>query len=241
MYKFGEQQFASIFEAVRIGLSKYKDGMNMTRFQEELENGKQANKAAQTVISKMQPFFYTVEFEEESDFDWGNILYTTESNATIFQLTGMDREMQVIVTELMLWDLWHYSTKNGSKERPFVVVLDEAQNLSHKANSPSCKILTEGRKFGWSAWYATQSLQVLSDDEVTRLLQSAVKMYFKPTDIEMVKMAKQLDPTDGNAWLGPLKALKKGECIVVGPRIQRDGSFRVGRPTVTTVTSFEER
>lgn len=241
VYKFGEQQFAAIFEAVRIGLSKYKDGMNMTRFQEELENGKQANKAAQTVISKMQPFFYTVEFEEESDFDWGNILYTTESNATIFQLTGMDREMQVIVTELMLWDLWHYSTKNGSKERPFVVVLDEAQNLSHKANSPSCKILTEGRKFGWSAWYATQSLQVLSDDEVTRLLQSAVKMYFKPTDIEMVKMAKQLDPTDGNAWLGPLKALKKGECIVVGPRIQRDGSFRVGRPTVTNVTSFEER
>lgn len=109
----------------------------------------------------------------------------------------------------MLWDLWHYSTKNGSKERPFVVVLDEAQNLSHKANSPSCKILTEGRKFGWSAWYATQSLQVLSDDEVTRLLQSAVKMYFKPTDIEMVKMAKQLDPTGRKRVAWSFKSSKK--------------------------------
>lgn len=241
VYKFGDQQSAAIFNAVRIGLSKYKDRMNMKHFQEELENEKQVNKSAQTVISKMQPFFYSIKFEEDSDFDWGNILYPTESTATIFQLTAIDRDMQVIITELMLWDLWYYSTKNGSKEKPFVVVLDEAQNLSHKDKSPSCKILTEGRKFGWSAWYATQSLQILDDDEVTRLLQSAFKLYFKPTDIEIVKMAKQLDPIDGSAWLNTLKGLKKGQCIVVGERIRNDGNFGLVRPTVTMVTAFSER
>ena len=117
VYKFGDQQSAAIFDAVRIGLSKYKDGMNMKHFQEELENEKQANKSAQTVISKMQPFFYSIEFEEDSDFDWGDVLYPSESTATIFQLTAIDRDMQVIITELMLWDLWYYSTKNGSKEK----------------------------------------------------------------------------------------------------------------------------
>lgn len=241
VYKFGDQQSAAIFDAVRIGLSKYKDGMNMKYFQEELENEKQANKSAQTVISKMQPFFYSIEFEEDSNFDWGDVLYPDESTATIFQLTAIDRDMQVIITELMLWDLWYYSTKNGSKEKPFVVVLDEAQNLSHKDKSPSCKILTEGRKFGWSAWYATQSLQVLDDDEVTRLLQSAFKLYFKPTDTEIVKMAKQLDPTDGSTWLNALKVLKKGQCIVVGERLKNDGKFGLVRPTITSVTSFAER
>lgn len=241
VYKFGDQQSAAIFDAVRIGLSKYKDGMNMKHFQEELENEKQANKSAQTVISKMQPFFYSIEFEEDSNFDWGDVLYPDESTATIFQLTAIDRDMQVIITELMLWDLWYYSTKNGSKEKPFVVVLDEAQNLSHKDKSPSCKILTEGRKFGWSAWYATQSLQVLDDDEVTRLLQSAFKLYFKPTDTEIVKMAKQLDPTDGSTWLNALKVLKKGQCIVVGERLKNDGKFGLVRPTITSVTSFGER
>lgn len=241
VYKFGDQQSAAIFDAVRIGLSKYKDGMNMKHFQEELENEKQANKSAQTVISKMQPFFYSIEFEEDSTFDWGDVLYPAESTATIFQLTAIDRDMQVIITELMLWDLWYYSTKNGSKEKPFVVVLDEAQNLSHKDKSPSCKILTEGRKFGWSAWYATQSLQVLDDDEVTRLLQAAFKLYFKPTDTEIVKMAKQLDPTDGSTWLNALKVLKKGQCIVVGERVKSDGKFGLVRPTITSVTSFEER
>lgn len=241
VYKFGDQQSAAIFDAVRIGLSKYKDGMNMKHFQEELEIEKQANKSAQTVISKMQPFFYSIEFEEDSDFGWGDVLYSAESTATIFQLTAIDRDMQVIITELMLWDLWYYSTKNGSKEKPFVVVLDEAQNLSHKEKSPSCKILTEGRKFGWSAWYATQSLQVLDDDEVTRLLQSAFKMYFKPTDTEIVKMAKQLDPTDGSVWLNALKGLKKGQCIVVGERVKNDGKFGLVKPTITSVTAFGER
>lgn len=241
VYKFGDQQSAAIFDAVRIGLSKYKDGMNMQHFQEELEYEKQVNKAAQTVISKMQPFFYSIEFEDDNSFDWGDVLYPKESTATIFQLTAIDRDMQVIITELMLWDLWYYSTKNGSKEKPFVVVLDEAQNLSHKEKSPSCKILTEGRKFGWSAWYATQSLQVLDDDEVTRLLQSAFKLYFKPTDAEIVKMAKQLDPTDGSTWLNALKGLKKGQCIVVGERVKGDGKFGLVKPTITSVTAFNGR
>ncbi len=241
VYKFGDQQSVAIFDAVRIGLSKYKDGMNMKYFQEELEREKQVNKSAQTVISKMQPFFYSIEFEEDSEFDWSDVLYPSESTVTIFQLTAIDRDMQVIITELMLWDLWYYSTKNGRKEKPFVVVLDEAQNLSHKDKSPSCKILTEGRKFGWSAWYATQSLQVLDDDEVTRLLQSAFKLYFKPTDAEIVKIAKQLDPVDGSTWLNALKGLKKGQCIVVGERIKGDGKFGLVKPTITSVMAFGER
>lgn len=241
VYNFGDQQSAAIFEAVRKGLSKYKDGMNMRYFQEELENEKQANRSAQTVISKMQPFFYSIEFEEDSDFDWEDVIYSNESTSTIFQLTAIDRDMQVIITELMLWDLWYYSTKKGNKEKPFVVVLDEAQNLSHKDKSPSCKILTEGRKFGWSAWYATQSLKVLDDEEVTRLMQSAFKLYFKPTDDEIIKMAKQLDPTDGSTWLTALKGLKKGQCIAVGERVKKDGKFGLVKPTITSVTSFGGR
>ena len=82
------------------------------------------------------------------------------------------------------------NTSHCPLDKLFVVVLDEAQNLSHTMKSPSAAILTEGRKFGWSAWFATQSLKVLKDDEVVRLLQAAFKLFFKPTDDEMVKIAK---------------------------------------------------
>lgn len=241
VYGFGDQQFSAIFNAVRIGMRKYGDHMNIQYFQQELENLKSENPAAKTVISKMEPFFYSVDFVEDSEFDWDTVLYSGNSKINIFQLTRIDRQMQVIITELMLWDAWYYTQKVGTKDKPFVVVLDEAQNLSHKQTSPSAKILTEGRKFGWSAWFATQSLKVLDEEEVIRLMQAAFKLYFKPTDDELVKIAKQIDPTDGNAWLNPIKNLTKGQSIVIGNRVRDDGSFGTTKPTVTSVSSFRKR
>ena len=78
--------------------------MNMRHFQDELEEVVEANKAAKSVISKMSPFFHTVEFVDNPDFDWGNILYADEAKVNIMQLTIFTREMQVAITELMLWD-----------------------------------------------------------------------------------------------------------------------------------------
>ena len=241
VYGFGEQQYAAIYEATRVGMEKHGEDMNMEYFREELGAIQVKNSSAKTVVSKMTPFFHSITFDKNIDFDWGSILYAPEAKMNIFQLTMIDREMQVIVTELMLWDAWYYTKKYGSKEKPFIVVLDEAQNLSHKENSPSKAILTEGRKFGWSAWFATQSLKVLADDEVVRLLQAAFKLYFKPTDEEIVKLSKQLDPTNGSLWLGALKGLKKGQCIVVGDRKKEDGVFGSVKPTITNITSFKER
>lgn len=156
-------------------------------------------------------------------------------------LTLFSREMQVIITEMMLWDAWYYTKKYGTKDKPFVVVLDEAQNLSHTMKSPSAAILTEGRKFGWSAWFATQSLKVLKDDEVVRLLQASFKLYFKPTDDEMVKISKQIDATGEGNWLGVIQGLQKGQCIVVGDRMLSNGKVGAVSPVVTRITSFQNR
>ncbi|MGM9929321.1 MAG: ATP-binding protein [Bacillus sp. (in: firmicutes)] len=238
VYNFGEQQFAAVFDACRVGLEKHGSAMNMQILEKELNES--SNKSAKSVVSKMAPFFHSVEFTGE-EFDWKDVLYGDKGKVTIFQLTNFVRDIQVIITEFLLWDMWHYTKKYGSKDKPFVVVLDEAQNLSHTLSSPSGMILTEGRKFGWSAWYATQSLKILSEDEIVRLMQSAFKLYFKPTDEEIIAMAKQLNPSDVNEWRAPLTNLKKGQCIVVGSRIQKDNKFGIGRPTITNVTSFEER
>lgn len=239
VYNFGPQQFSAIYEACKLGMEKYGDAMSSGHFQEMLEASK--NSSAKTVLSKMGPFFGSVEFKPEQSFDWNSV---TQSNGTvtIFQLTQYVREIQVIITELMLWDAWHYFKKYGNKDTPFVVVLDEAQNLSMDSNSPAEVILREGRKFGWSAWFATQSLKPLNDAEIVNLHQAPFALYFKPTDDEIVKIAKQIDPAGGGSdWINPLKSLHKGQCIVVGDRIRGDGKFGHVRPTVTSVTSFRER
>lgn len=241
VYDFGDQQYSAIFDAAYNGLKKYGEKMNMDIFRNELEAVALQNKSAKTVLSKMSPFFHTVEFEKDPAFDWSEVLYADEAKINIVQLTLFTREMQVIITEMMLWDAWYYTKKYGSKDKPFVVVLDEAQNLSHTTKSPSASILTEGRKFGWSAWFATQSLKILKDDEVVRLLQAAFKLYFKPTDEEMAKIAKQLDVTGDTNWLAALKSLKKGQCIAAGDRMKSNGKVGPSAPVITDITSFEER
>ena len=239
VYSFGPQQFSALYEACKSGMEKYGDAMSFDHFREMLEASK--NSSAKTVLSKMGPFFGSVEFKPDQSFDWNNV---TQSNGTvtIFQLTQFVREIQVIITELMLWDAWHYFKKFGNKNTPFVVVLDEAQNLSMDSNSPAEVILREGRKFGWSAWFATQSLKPLNDAEIVNLHQAPFALYFKPTDDEIVKIAKQIDPAGGGSdWINSLKSLRKGQCIVVGDRIRGDGKFGAVKPTVTNVTSFQER
>ncbi len=242
VYKFGSQQSSAIFTAALNGIKKYGKGMNMELFQKELEEVAEENKAANTVISKLSPFFHTVDFNSDPSFDWGRILYSDNAKVNIMQLTIFSSEMQVAIIEMMLWDLWYYASKHGSKDKPFVVVLDEAQNLSHENKSPSAKILTEGRKFGWSAWFATQSLRVFSEDVIIRLMQPALKMYFKPTEIEMDKIVKQLNNINSSInWNEELQRLKTCLCIFVGDKMLPDGTFAKLTPIVTSISSFEKR
>lgn len=237
VYKFGEQQFSAIYAACKNGLEKYSENMNMDFFRKELEDIN--TNFSKSVLSKLTPFFDSVSFNCDNEFDWNEV---TNSNGTltILQLTNFVRELQVVITEFTLWDAWHYNKKYGNKETPFVVVLDEAQNLSHKSNSPSAKILTEGRKFGWSAWFATQFLKPQLDDaEINRLQQAAFRVYFKPADNDLAVTAKQLGNT--NNWTDILRGLQKGQCIIAGERKKLNGEFGPTNPSVTKIASFEER
>ncbi|MCR5610020.1 MAG: type IV secretory system conjugative DNA transfer family protein, partial [Lachnospiraceae bacterium] len=228
VYDFGDQQYSAVYEACKMGLEKYGDNMNMHYLYDELKNNT-SNSSASRCASKILPFVDAVDYNISDNFSWKELL-EGKGEITIFQLTQYNREIQVIITELLLWDAWYYTKINGNKDKPFVVVLDEAQNLSHKEGSPSQYILTEGRKFGWSAWFATQSLKVLNDDEVVRLQQAGYSMYFKPTPEEVPKIAKSIDNSNVERWRKNLQDLNKGQCIVVGKR-----------PIITNIASFEER
>lgn len=73
------------------------------------------------------------------------------------------------------------------------------------------------------------------------LLQAAFKLYFKPTDEEMVKIAKQLDPTGKTDWLPAVQKLQKGQCIVVGDKMKANGTVGPSEPAVTKITDFSKR
>ena len=161
----------------------------------------------------------------------------------VIQLTGYTSEIQLILTELILWDIWNYSIKYGNESTPMPLVLDEAQNLSHDENSPSGKILAEGRKFGVSGWYATQFMAGrLTPGEIGNLQQAAQKLYFSPPENSIVEVSKYIDITNegSKAWAEKLSKLTKGYCVTSGYKANNN-RFDKYEPRIIKITSLEER
>ena len=240
VYSLGDQQRSAVYSAVLNGLKIHDNHMSFPAMVTELENI--GSNYAKTVISKIQTFIDYDPFTADESFSWADIR-DSKGTVYVFQLAGYGREIQVLLTELLLWDIWSFCVKNGDETKPFVLVLDEAQNLSHGEKSPSAKILTEGRKFGLSGWYATQFMKPqLSDDEIQRLQQAGQKLYFCPPDDGIMTVAKNIDISAQGAkeWSEKLKKLKKGECVTCGSMV-RNGRWGKYEPRMIKVTSLQER
>lgn len=242
VYSLGDQQFSNLYTATRNGLEKFGDKMDFSILAQELEE--LGTKEAKTTLSKIQVFLDTKAFDNNSEFSWEKLI-KSDGDVFIVQLTGYTRDVQTLLTTLILWDIWNYARRFGSEDNPFVVVLDEAQNLDHSETSPSGYILTEGRKFGVSGWYATQFLKGQMDiDEIGRLQQAAQKIYFAPPETEIKDIARIIDSDTKEAkiWEEKLKFLGKGECVISGQMKQPNGERLIRySPKIIKVSSLEER
>jgi DNA phosphorothioation-dependent restriction protein DptH len=242
VYKsLGIQQLNAIYDAIRKGLDLYEENMSLIKLKEILEE--EGSNYSKTALSQIRPLIDRNPFRTDNTINWKDIL---ESNGEVYiiQLTGFPRDVQLMITEFILWDLWNYSVKHGSKDNPMPVIMDEAQNLDHTEKSPSARILTEGRKFGWSAWYATQFLKSqLESDELARLQNSSQKIYFSPPEQELSNIAASLskDNSEKKQWESKLAALKKGQCIVHGPVQKSNGELSNPTINVVDITSLTER
>ena len=235
VYNFGDQQQMAIYNATISGLSKYGDEMDLIKFKEELI--KQDSSPANTTLNKLTQFLDINPFKTE-DFDW-SYLDNSDGKVMIIQLTGLSRDIQRIVSEFILWDLWNYKLNTGEQDNPFIVVLDEAQNLDFGEDSPCGKILVEGRKFGWSGWFATQFLKgAMKSDEINRLENASEKIYFHPNENSISDIAGNLskDNNDKKYWEQKLSQLNKGQCIVHGHLRNSSGDVYSGKPVCVDIS-----
>lgn len=240
IYSLGDQQRSAVYSSVYNGLQKYGGHMSFRVMASELEALGTAQ--AKSVLSKIQAFIDMDPFEPDGSMDWESIR-DSDGSIYIIQLSGFDRDVQILLTELLLWDIWSFSMKSGTEDKPFIVVMDEAQNLDHGEKSPSAKILTEGRKFGLSGWYATQFMKPqLADDEIQRLQQAGQKLYFCPPDDGITTVAKSIDISTQGAkeWAESLKRLKKGECVTCGNMVRNSRWLRYD-PRIIKVPALSDR
>ncbi|MHB7979181.1 DNA phosphorothioation-dependent restriction protein DptH [Clostridium sporogenes] len=227
VYKqLGIQQLNSIYQATISGVDEYGNEMDFRYLRQKLE--KDNSGPAKSAVAQLNPLIDKNPFDNTKEFDWDDIL-NGYGKIFIIQLTGFTRDVQLIITELILWDLWYFAVQNGNKDKPFSVILDEAQNLNFGDNSPYTRILTEGRKFGWSGWFATQFLKgQMNTSAINRLQNAAHKIYFAPPDEEIPNIANSLSTNaDEKRYLErELMKLQKGECISYGPNRNLDNILK---------------
>lgn len=237
----GIQQLNAIYESTISGLERYNENMNLEKLKVMLEED--GSNYAKTALSQIRPLIDRNPFSHENTIDWKDV-FESKGELFIIQLTLFPRNVQLIITEFILWDLWNYSVRFGNKNNPMPVIMDEAQNLDHTEKSPSARILTEGRKFGWSGWYATQFLKSqLSSDELARLQNSSQKVYFSPPEQELSHIASGLskDPNEKKQWEKKLSEIKKGQCVVHGPILDNFGELTNPTINVVDITPLSKR
>jgi hypothetical protein len=240
VYNFGPQQRNVVYEAVLEGIKNEGSNMNFNIMSDFIYKNK--NTSASTVYSKIRPFIDYNPFLIGSEFSWNDII-SSNGELHIIQLSGFEREIQVMLTEIILWDIWNYATKFGNEDKPMPLVLDEAHNLSHDSSSPSGRILAEGRKFGISGWYATQFMKGRLDSEsIGNLQQAAQKLYFSPPEESMMEVAKYIDISNEGSkeWAEKIKKLTKGKCVTCGFKTRND-KFDKYEPKIINITSLGER
>jgi DNA phosphorothioation-dependent restriction protein DptH len=240
IFDLGAQQSAALIRVIQAGVEA---GPDFTL--EEVLTGLAADsKYGETLGSKLEPLIKSEPFSGSVQAAWDGMLTSSDNWVHVLQLKGLARDIQKMVTEFALWDLWDYAQNTGSKNRPIPIVLDEIQNLDHNSDSPIDKMLREGRKFGLSLILATQTMSQFNQEQRDRLFQAGHKLFFKPATTEIDRFAQILSQSTAGVtkadWAKRLTSLEKGQCWSLGPVLRSGGTFKE-EALLVNVTSLEER
>lgn len=236
----GDQQSAALNRALTKGL----DSDEHFSFDKLLPLLRAEGSQGESLANKLQPFVDSRLFSEGQNKAWEEMLLTEGHWVHVLQLAALNRDIQKIITEFTLWDLWDYAQNYGTKDKPIPVVLDEIQNLDHRSDSPIDKMLREGRKFGLSMILATQTTSQFNQEQRDRLFQAGHKLFFKPANTEVDRFAQILSQaTTGISkadWVQRLNRLEKGQCWSLGP-VEKSNGALVEEPVLVSVTALIER
>lgn len=236
----GDQQSAALIRVLQAGIQAnpsftLDDVLSLLRA--DSQNG-------DALANKLEPLIHSRPFQADVESAWEGMLSSPDHWVHVLQLKGLAREIQKMITEFALWDLWDYAQNTGSKNRPIPVVLDEIQNLDHSSDSPIDKMLREGRKFGLSLMLATQTTSQFDQEQRDRLFQAGHKLFFKPATTEIDRFAQLLAQTplglSKTEWGQRLASLEKGQCWSLGPVLKSNGTLKE-EAVLVSVTSLEQR
>lgn len=219
VFKLGVQQRSILMDAIKEQYAIYKEGLTFEQLGEYLKEGD-----SQTLYGRIRPLFERKIFNIDAEpIDW-NSIFANDGKVTIIQLAGLQDKIQSAITEFVLWNLVQFA-QNSNEGVAKPIFLDEIQNLNFTNESPTVKILREGRKFGLSGIFATQSLSSVRGAGADSIWNAAIQMHFLPPEDQIQTLSKAMT---SNASERPdveskLRSLQKGHALMHGPILGVNG------------------
>lgn len=136
-------------------------------------------KLALSLKSHISTFFVFDTFRKSGQSLKWNSFMDGPNKTLVIQLRGLEGRTQQVVTEFLLWDIYHFIVRSGPKSLSLFCVLDEAHNLSFENDAPVDKLTREARKFGLGLILASQQAEDFSD---TAYANTASKLIFQTLD-----------------------------------------------------------
>lgn len=220
VFNLGVQQKSKLIMVMNEGMSK-SSHYSFTALKKQLIDDENL-----TLYGRIQPLLDNDPFNyDNSDFSWSDY-FGHRGQINIIQLSQFPASVKNAIIEFILWDLFNFSRSNADKHLIYPVFLDEVQNLDFNQESPVFKVLTEGRKFGWSGVFATQSLSTIKG-EISSIYNAAEQIHFLPPESETRNIAKKLTSNSDlqKQMEQSLSVLQKGQCIVSGQSLNTQGKL----------------
>lgn len=235
VFKLGPQQKSKLIQALNEGMSR-NENYTFTMLKRDL-----TEKSGDTLYGRIQPLLDNDPFiYSDNDFDWSKY-FGKNGNINIIQMSGFPFTVKNALIEFLLWNLFNYSQIKADQNLIYPVFLDEVQNLNFAQNAPTVKILREGRKFGWSGIFATQSLSSIKG-ETDAVYNAAEQVHFMPPENQIKFIAKTLSSNSQlqNEYEQRLSHLRKSQCIVNGSVVGLNKKLVKNISTVN-IDSLEKR
>lgn len=143
------------------------------------EHFNETSKVALSLKSHVSTFFVFNTFRQSGEsLRWDSFM-DRAGKTLVIQLKGLEGRTQQVVTEFLLWDIYHFMMQSGPKALSLFCVLDEAHNLSFESGAPVDRLIREARKFGLGLILASQQAEDFSD---TAYANTASKLIFQTLD-----------------------------------------------------------
>lgn len=134
----------------------------------------------------------------------------------IISFGKMPTSSQKALVEIILGIIWRESRFLGVEKQMITLVIDEVQRLNLSGKGIIMELFTQGRKYGINLIVASQTSAFLSGDVKVAINLANTRLYFKPSNSDVKKVAELISVQEAEKYILLLKRLKVGEAIAVG-------------------------